>query len=134
MLLVACSGEDGDAGNTTTTTTETSTTIDPNLNSDGDCMTDVQEIELGTNPEAADSDGDGIGDCEEIACVSDPLDGLEKCYACGWQHNDPGTIVSTGATQGSVMAEVKLVDQCGEEFSLYDMFGSYFILWMTAAW
>ena len=41
--------------------------VDPSLNSDGDCMTDVEELELGTDPDKADADADadGISDCEE---------------------------------------------------------------------
>src|SRR5688572_10620145 len=67
-------------------------------NPDGDCLSDEQEAELGTDPNKIDSDDDGIGDCEEVACVSDPIDPAEKCYACGWKHNDPGNLVSTGAS------------------------------------
>ena len=108
--------------------------IDPQQNLDGDCMTDLEEIEAGTNPELADSDGDGIDDCAELDCVSNPIDPAEVCYACGWKHNDPGTIVPTGSAASDVMAEVQLVDQCGDTVSLWDFYGAYHILFMTAAW
>ena len=39
-----------------------------------------------------DSDGDGFADADEVDCVSDPADANEQCYACGWEHNDPGNI------------------------------------------
>jgi hypothetical protein len=80
-------------------------------NADGDCLTDARERELGTNPNSTDSDADTLDDCDEIdrgsdpkladsdadgltdpqevACVSSPIDASEKCYACGWRHNDP---------------------------------------------
>jgi hypothetical protein len=107
---------------------------DPNLNTDGDCMTDLEEIALGTDPNAVDSDGDSISDCDEISCVSDPMNGAEKCYQCGWKHNDPGNLISTGATEGSTIANVGLVDQCGEPVPLWDFAGEYHILFLTAAW
>lgn len=139
---------------------------DPNANADGDCLTDVQEsqhgtdprspdtdrdtltdcdeIELGTSPTLADTDGDTVTDPDEVACVSDPLDAAEKCYACGWKHNDPGNLVSTGKNTGQVIDNMQLVDQCLETVSLWDFAAtdaspvpepaSYYILFMTAAW
>jgi len=125
-------------------------------NSDGDCLSDREEAELGTDPELSDSDGDGIDDCEElelgldptlgdsdgdgfsdadeIACVSDPLDGDEVCYACGWAHNDPGTYVSSGNSIGDTADNSTLIDQCGEAVDLWDFSGKYYILYLTAAW
>jgi hypothetical protein len=103
-------------------------------NADGDCLTDGEEAEIGTNPTSIDSDGDAVSDCDELACVSDPIDGAETCYTCGWKHNDPGTLVSTGATEGSVIANVDLIDQCGETVPLWDLAGEYHILFLTAAW
>ena len=41
---------------------------------DGDGLTNLQEICLGTDPLKADSDGDGFADAEEIAAGTDPLD------------------------------------------------------------
>lgn len=103
-------------------------------NPDGDCLSDAEEAALGTDPTLADSDGDGIGDCEEVACVSDPVDGAEQCYACGWEHNDPGNLVSTGSDEGSVIANLDLVDQCNQPVKLWDFAAEYHILFMTAAW
>jgi hypothetical protein len=140
----------------------------PSANADGDCLTDAEERELGTdpadangdadadtlldcdevargsNPTAADSDGDGAGDGEEVACVSSPIDGAEKCYACGWKHNDPGDLVATGKDVGNVIGNMQIVDQCLETVSLWDFAATpkspmpeprgYHILFMTAAW
>jgi Bacterial TSP3 repeat/Prealbumin-like fold domain len=39
---------------------------EPTIDTDGDMLTDAQEAELGTNPELADSDGDGLTDFAEI--------------------------------------------------------------------
>ncbi len=41
---------------------------------DGDTLTNLQEFQYGTNPNADDTDGDGYNDDEEINAGSDPLD------------------------------------------------------------
>ena len=104
------------------------------LDSDADGIDDCAEHDLGTDPTMADSDGDGLSDKEELDCVSNPLDALEQCYACGWEHNDPGDLVSTGSAIGDVMANLQLEDQCGEVVDTWDFYGEYHILYMTAAW
>ncbi len=43
------------------------------VDTDGDGLTDVTEIKLGTDPTKTDSDGDGIIDGEEVANGTDPL-------------------------------------------------------------
>lgn len=101
---------------------------------DADGLNDCEELDLGTDPESADSDGDGYSDADEITCVSSPLDADEQCYACGWEHNDPGNLVSTGADYGDVVANVQLPDQCDEVVDLWDFYGEYHVLYMTAAW
>ena len=121
-------GEDGDGASSTSGTTGGT----PNV--DGDCLSDEEEAELGTDPSLADTDADGIGDCDEVDCVSDPLDPGEKCYACGWEHGDPGSLVSTGNEEGDVIANLEFVDQCSEQVRLWDFAGGYHILFMTAAW
>ena len=107
---------------------------DPTLNTDGDCMTDLEEVAAGTDPKRVDGDGDGASDCDEIACGSNPADGKETCYACGWKRNDPKNLVSDGAGIGNIVDNITLPDQCGEQVSLWDFHGQYFIMYMTAAW
>ncbi len=104
------------------------------LDSDGDGLDDCAEEELGTNPTNDDSDGDGFTDSEELDCVSNPLDVDEQCYACGWEHNDPGTLVSEGTREGDVIKNIELVDQCGDMVDVWDFHGEYHVLYMTAAW
>ncbi len=101
---------------------------------DGDGIIGCEEAELGTDPDVADSDGDGMSDGEEVDCVSDPLDSEEQCYACGWPHLDPGTLESTGAALGDVVANIPFFDACGERVDLWDFTGEYHILFLTAAW
>lgn len=98
---------------------------------DGDCLTADAEREIGTNPAKTDSDGDGTDDCAEVACGSDPLDGREDCYACGWRHDDPGTLVSQGNDLGDTIENLVVYDQCMEAVRLWDFAGEYHILFMT---
>lgn len=135
LSLLRCSQRDDGAG---------TGAKDPAANADGDCLTDAEEFERGTDPNEVDTDGDGVSDCNEIACVSDPLDESEKCYACGWKHNDPGDLASTGKNEGDVIGNMQLVDQCLEPVSLWDFAttprspstkpAEYHILVMSGAW
>ena len=112
LLLAACSAEP-----------------DCSTDSDDDGLTDCAEQELGTDPLVADSDGDGFSDLAEVDCVSDPLDELEVCYACGWAHNDPGTLTHSGAAEGDTIKNIALLDQCQESVDLWDFAGAYHILY-----
>lgn len=49
------------------------TTLNPNTDSDGDGLTDAQEVALGTNPYESDSDGDGVDDYTENLLGRNPL-------------------------------------------------------------
>lgn len=130
LLLASCAGGSADTG----TSEKGGTGCDPASDQDGDGLDDCTETELGTAVDDADSDGDGISDGDEVDCVSDPLDADEQCYACGWQHDDPGDLTATGAAIGDTIANLDLIDQCGESVALYDFAGSYTLAFMTAAW
>ncbi len=123
-LVVSCGDKDsGTAG-------EDCATDD----ADADGLDECDELALGTDPDVADSDGDGLDDGTEADCVSDPLDSDEVCYSCGWPHNDPGDLTSGGAEIGDTINNLQLVDQCGEALSMWDLYGEYHILMMTAEW
>lgn len=139
LLALGCGGGDDGAGAKGTggaggAATGGSGGVDPAGNPDGDCLTNAEELAKGTNPEQADSDGDGDDDCKEIDCKSDPLDPKKRCYACGWPHGDPGNLVSAGAAEGDVIQNLPLVDQCGDTVPIWDFAGNYHILFMTAVW
>ena len=54
---------------------------------------------------------------------------------CGWEGKDPGDLVATGTTVGSVIANVQgLTDQCGKVRSLWDFAGGYRILVLAEGW
>ena len=98
------------------------------------CPADVSWAMKAAPGDGVDSDGDGWNDCQEAACGSDPKDPASFCYACGWKHNDPGTLVTTGAKEGDVITNLDLIHQCKEAVKLWDFAGEYHILFMTAAW
>ena len=85
------------------------------LDIDGDGLDQCLERWVGTDEEIADTDGDGFDDGTEFDCISNPLDAGQVCYACGWPHANPGTLVGSGAAVGSRLAKLVLVDQCGED-------------------
>jgi hypothetical protein len=108
---------------------------DPTADADADGLDDCTErLDLGTDPNVADSDLDGFDDGMEIECGSDPLDGDEVCYACGWRHDDPGNLVSTGAGVGDVVENLGFFDQCEEHVQLWDFAREYHVLFLTASW
>ena len=129
IVLASCGKSEPGTG------TDTAEQEGCSVDSDADGLTDCDERDLyESDPEAADTDGDGTDDGAEIACGSDLLDPDEVCYTCGWRHDDPGTLVSTGASEGDVIENLLLADQCNEELSLWDFTGEYYIMFMTAAW
>ena len=136
LLLVLPAGCAGNSdGDCLSNAEESVLGTDPRLDdSDGDGLDDCAEVELGTNPTSPDSDDDGVDDGDEIACVSNPNDPSEVCYSCGWEHNDPGDLESTGSEVGDTVRNLNLWDQCGEELALWDLAGEYHILYLTAAW
>lgn len=133
MLLSACSPK-SDLNDSGATAGLGSDGCDDTADSDNDGLNDCQEEELGTDPLSEDSDGDGVSDLVENDCSSDPLDAADACYRCGWAKNDPGTLNSTGSESGDVIDNISMVDQCGEEVDIWDFHGEYHILYMTAAW
>ena len=81
-----------------------------------------------------DGDADGFTDDEEAACGSDPVDVASTCYACGWTRGVRAAVADVGDSIGDTIANLALVDQCGEDVPLWDMAGMYHILFLTAAW
>ena len=69
------------AGTASTAFAPTTIEQPPANDSDGDGLTDAQELALGTDPNNPDSDGDGIPDGQEVAENSDPLDPASSSIA-----------------------------------------------------
>jgi hypothetical protein len=94
---------------------------EPFIDSDGDGLSDSEEIEIGTDPNNKDSDGDGYDDMVEDNSYTDPLDPTDHPYAGGWPidacRND---IDGEGVLEGQVLQDTVLLDQFGEELKLHD--------------
>ncbi len=133
ILAIAC-GEPEKIDTAPPEDTEPGTTDCSTDDVDGDGLDGCTEELLGTDPDNPDSDGDGLSDGEEVDCVSDPTDPEELCYACGWPHNDPGDLTSSGTELGDVVANIPFTDQCGELVDLWDFAQEYHILFITASW
>ena len=138
LLALACApapkDASPDAGSEHRAPTDSGAACDPLRDTDADGLDDCGELEHGTDPTRADTDADGLSDAEEVACVSDPLDASEVCYTCGWPHRDPGTLTGEGSTVGSTVANLELIDQCGERVQLWDLAGEWHVVFMTASW
>ena len=136
VWAVACTQKapSTDPATTTPEPADSGTACDPSADTDGDGLDDCTELDLGTRLDAADTDGDGTTDADELACLSDPLDAMDACYACGWPHNDPGTLSGAGPNLGDTVGNLELIDQCGDRVRLWDLAGSWHVLFMTASW
>jgi hypothetical protein len=55
-------------------------------------------------------------------------------YECGWPKHDPGNIESTGNEVGDIIANLKAQDQCGEDYEIWDGYGSYTAVFSFAFW
>jgi YD repeat-containing protein len=65
------------------------------MDSDGDGLSDLQEIMIGTDPFNPDTDGDGFSDGVEVATGSDPLDPLCTPLNCRLSGEVESIVVST---------------------------------------
>lgn len=131
MLTVGCAADTPETVVWAPTTTQD---CNPASDLDGDGLDDCMEAELGTDADHADSDTDGVSDGDEVACGSDPTDTEERCYACGWSRRDLGDLEAGDGTPGSTMPNLSLIDQCAERVALWDLAGTWKLLFMTASW
>ncbi len=126
-------GDDDDGA--TTPGDDDDDAIDPTLDSDDDGVTDVIEIEYGSDPFDPDTDGDGWEDGEEVEGNTNPMNGNDHPYEGGWPidacRND---VSSTGNGVGQVASDFELTDQYGETVRLHDFCGKAVLLVASAMW
>jgi hypothetical protein len=100
---------------------------DGDADNDGDGLSNDEEKMLGTDPNDADTDKDTYWDSWEVAEKTDPLDKESRIYQGYWPYNpkkDELESVDVGGAspqQGKPYARIKLLDQFGDSFDLYDM-------------
>ena len=138
-FLVACGDTDKDG---LTNAEESELGTDPeSADSDGDGLNDFEEAnELGTDPTQKDSDGDGYWDSWEITEGTDPSDAESKIYIGGWPYQpnkeDGASPDEAQLAVGASLARVKLLDQFGQDVDLYDFSkqGKLTIIDVSAIW
>jgi len=111
------------------------TAIDPDLDSDGDGVTDVVELEWGGDPYDPDSDGDGWDDGEELDLGTNPLDSSSYPQEGTWGIDScAGSITGQGNNVGQVADNFTLTDQNGDDLQLHDFCGRAVLLVASAMW
>jgi len=115
--------------------------VDDGTDTDGDGLTDMQEDELGTDPEDPDSDGDGYSDGAEVENDSDPTNDEDGIFQGGFPFNadldgceDSG--FSGGASVGDQLPCAAFQTQFDEDYNLWNLRGSarYLVIDNSAVW
>jgi|ETNmetMinimDraft_30_1059905.scaffolds.fasta_scaffold100811_1 hypothetical protein len=136
LLLAACGSADPD-GDGLTNAEEAELGTDPNnADTDGDGLDDYTEVnETGTDPTVADTDGDGYDDGDEWEDNTDPLDDVDHPYAGGWPI-DPCRAATQpeGNDVGQVAMPFNLMDQFGEVVRFHDFCDHVVVLITGAFW
>ena len=118
-------GTDSDATDSDATDTEDEG-VDEDLDSDEDGLTDLEEEELGTDPNDKDTDNDNYWDSWEVIEGTDPLTSASRIYTGYWPYNPnkdllPQGSVSTSTTdKGSPFPRKEFIDHHGDAVDIYD--------------
>lgn len=102
---------------------------------DGDGLTNSEEELLGTDPELADTDGDGFDDGVEVESYTNPTDRTDRPYRGGWAmgacRND---IEGTGNYEGQTVRQWQRTDQFGDTVRMHDFCDRAVLLVGAADW
>ncbi len=120
-----------------------------NDDADEDRLDCELELQAGTDPELADSDGDGYLDGDEVTEGSDPTDPDSLIYEGGWPYYwdkdsidgpdwfyDAGTDTKVRPAIGVKLPRLVGVDQFGEQVEIYDFayHGKPILLDLSTEW
>ena len=110
------------------------------VDSDGDGLSDGEELERGLDPENPDTDGDGYSDGDELLASRDPAS------HCSWPEADGGwpdrldeaaaalKDAETGWDSWQAPPDLELVDQYGQPFHTRSLHGFVVVLDTAAGW
>ncbi len=109
---------------------------------DEDLLSDNLELLIGTNPEIADSDGDGFTDAVEWLGYYNPMDAEDAPWEGEYHRmpspsNHPNTdaeIDSNGWDEGDISNNWTLEDRYGDLIDLHDWYGQVVLIDMGAEW
>jgi thiol-disulfide isomerase/thioredoxin len=115
--------------------------LEPTADEDGDLLTNGFELEIGTDPTNADTDGDGFDDGLEYAAYFKPWDENDYPYTGGYARGPtpPGSrwdeiTADDGWGLGDVSRSWTMTDRHGEELRLKRFFGQVIMIDISAEW
>jgi len=106
------------------------TDVDMPLDLDKDGLLDIEELDIGTDPNEADSDGDGHLDGAELEMGFDPLDYEDHPYMGGYEIDLDcrNNVMVEGNSMGEVTDKISGPDQFGEMVTSHDFCGKALLL------
>ncbi len=102
--------------------------IEVPTDADHDGLLSDEEAAHGTDPNVADTDGDGHSDGDEVSAGFDPTDLDDHPYLGGYDINRCDTTPTpsgSGGTVGDIFSNFVAMDQHGEDVSLTDFCNNY---------
>ncbi len=102
---------------------------------DGDGLYDSFEEEIGTDPEAEDSDGDTFADGEEYLSYFLPWDEADYPRTGDYpRYAQTDDISATGIEEGDTVSDFSVEDQYGDTIHLYEFYGNVILIEISADW
>jgi hypothetical protein len=105
------------------------------IDSDEDGLTDAFEDSIGTDPDDADTDGDGFSDGEEHRSFFFADDASDFPYEGDYPRSAiPREVDGDGWSQGDVSNNWTGTDQWGEDLQLHRFYGNVVVVELAADW
>jgi hypothetical protein len=138
FLLVGCFFVDPDGDGLSSTDEESHGTDPDRADTDGDGLDDYAEVNVwGTNPTSADTDGDGGTDGQEVDLGLDPINPASHPYTLGWPmlpEADKDLLMQGPspivAEVGKRLMRAHVYDKAAEAVDIYDYAGKPTVIMM----